>query len=36
MSKTFWLLSAGLTALATPAYAQDDDADRDDRAAETQ
>ena len=22
MSKTFWLLSAGLTALATPAYAQ--------------
>ena len=24
MSKTFWLVSAGLTALATPAYAQDD------------
>jgi iron complex outermembrane recepter protein len=24
MSKTFWLLSAGLTALATPAYAQGD------------
>jgi iron complex outermembrane recepter protein len=24
MSKTFWLLSAGLVALATPAYAQDD------------
>ncbi len=26
MSKSFWLLSAGLTALATPAYAQDDTA----------
>lgn len=26
MSKSFWLLSAGLTALATPAYAQDDPA----------
>ena len=24
MSKTFWLLSAGLAALATPAYAQDE------------
>ena len=24
MSKTFWLLSAGITALATPAYAQDE------------
>ena len=26
MSKSFWLLSAGLTALATPAYAQDSNA----------
>jgi len=24
MSKSFWLLSAGLTAFATPAYAQED------------
>ena len=28
MSKSFWLLSAGFAALATPAYAQDDQPDR--------
>src|SRR3982751_4232956 len=33
MSKSFWLLSAGLTALATPAYAQDNAATAQDAAA---